>query len=50
MSEEERLAIAKERIEYILKTYQVQIYFDYDDGDCITIIGNSSKRICIDNV
>lgn len=50
MSEEERLVIAKERIESILKSFDVMFYYDDDDGDCICINGDSSKRICIDYV
>jgi septin family protein len=48
MTEEERLKVAKERIEFILKTYQVDMYYDYDDEECICIKGNTSMRVSID--
>lgn len=48
MTEEERLAIAKERIEFVLKTYQVYIYYDEDDGYLICIKGKY-KTIEFDN-
>ena len=47
MSEEERLKIAKERIEYIFKTYMV--YVDYnDDEGFIIMCAESLKRIELD--
>jgi len=51
MSEEERLSIAKESIEFILKTYQVEIgYDDSYDEIVIYINHNFKKRVSIDNV
>ena len=52
MTEEERLAIAKERIEFILKTYDVVLGYDeFYDTNVLYVKNNFSKRIELkDNV